>query len=69
MIYSAGACGRSGRGLLVRQMSAVIVGCQAEYLGARCGVGPEDIMVSCIENNDGDWSFGFGRAQFLTGEL
>ncbi|MGY5802397.1 tautomerase family protein [Rhizobium sp. LEGMi12c] len=40
-----------------------------DYLGQRCGVEPEDIMVSCIENSDADWSFGFGRAQFLTGEL
>lgn len=40
-----------------------------DYLGQRCGVRPEDIMVSCIENNDADWSFGFGRAQFLVGEL
>ncbi|KAA1183068.1 tautomerase family protein [Rhizobium tropici] len=40
-----------------------------EYLGKRCNVHPQDIMVSCIQNNDDDWSFGFGRAQFLTGEL
>ncbi len=39
------------------------------YLGERCGVPPEDVMVSCIENGDADWSFGDGRAQFLTGEL
>lgn len=41
----------------------------AENLGVACGIRPEDIMVSCIENGDADWSFGFGRAQFLTGEL
>jgi hypothetical protein len=40
-----------------------------EYLGKRCGVSPEDIMVSCIESGDADWSFGFGRAQFLAGDL
>ncbi|ANG98790.1 tautomerase [Brucella pseudogrignonensis] len=40
-----------------------------EHLGERCGVKPEDIMVSCIENSDVDWSFGFGRAQFLVGDL
>jgi hypothetical protein len=40
-----------------------------ENLGSRCSVRPEDIMVSCSENTDADWSFGFGRAQFLTGEL
>jgi hypothetical protein len=26
-------------------------------------------MVSCMVNSDEDWSFGHGRAQFLTGEL
>jgi hypothetical protein len=26
-------------------------------------------MVSFVENTDEDWSFGHGRAQFLTGEL
>jgi len=25
--------------------------------------------VSITDNNDDDWSFGYGRAQFLTGEL
>lgn len=40
-----------------------------ENLGERCGVAAGDVMVSCIENTDADWSFGLGKAQFLTGEL
>ena len=36
---------------------------------AACGLRPEDIMVSVVVNDDADWSFGLGRAQFLTGEL
>jgi hypothetical protein len=28
-----------------------------------------DIVVSITSNSDADWSFGYGRAQFLTGEL
>ncbi|MEZ2408848.1 tautomerase family protein [Bosea sp. RCC_152_1] len=40
-----------------------------QYLGKRCGARPQDIDVSFVENTDADWSFGFGRAQFLTGEL
>jgi hypothetical protein len=28
-----------------------------------------DIVVSIVTNSDADWSFGNGRAQFLTGEL
>jgi hypothetical protein len=27
------------------------------------------VMVTIVENNDEDWSFGLGRAQFLTGGL
>lgn len=34
-----------------------------------CGIDPEDVVVSFIINSDADWSFGKGRAQFLTGEL
>ena len=34
-----------------------------------CGIKPSDVMVSLVENTDEDWSFGLGRAQFLTGEL
>ncbi|AWN41941.1 tautomerase family protein [Methylobacterium durans] len=40
-----------------------------EKLEARCGIAPADVMVSCVVNSDEDWSFGHGRAQFLTGEL
>ena len=38
-------------------------------LEAACGIAPADVMVSCVVNSDADWSFGHGRAQFLTGEL
>jgi hypothetical protein len=40
-----------------------------ENLETDCGIAPSDVMVSCMENKDEDWSFGHGRAQFLTGEL
>lgn len=40
-----------------------------EKLEARCGIAPADVMVSCVVNADEDWTFGHGRAQFLTGEL
>lgn len=40
-----------------------------KMLGRQCGIPPEDVMISCTENTDADWSFGYGRAQFLTGEL
>ncbi|ULT56378.1 tautomerase family protein [Neobacillus drentensis] len=34
-----------------------------------CDIEPKDIMVSIVTNGAADWSFGFGEAQFLTGEL
>jgi phenylpyruvate tautomerase PptA (4-oxalocrotonate tautomerase family) len=33
------------------------------------GIEQNDIVVSVVTNSDADWSFGNGRAQFLTGEL
>jgi hypothetical protein len=41
----------------------------AEKLQAVCGLSPDDLVVALIENSDADWSFGRGRAQFLTNEL
>lgn len=40
-----------------------------ERLANGCGISPSDVVVTFITNNDEDWSFGLGRAQFLTGEL
>jgi phenylpyruvate tautomerase PptA (4-oxalocrotonate tautomerase family) len=34
-----------------------------------CGIKASDIVVSVTQNADEDWSFGYGRAQFITGEL
>jgi hypothetical protein len=38
-------------------------------LKENCGIESSDVMVNIVTNTDADWSFGFGRAQFLTGEL
>jgi phenylpyruvate tautomerase PptA (4-oxalocrotonate tautomerase family) len=35
----------------------------------RCGMKASDVVVSITQNTDEDWSFGYGRAQFITGEL
>ncbi|MGN7949389.1 tautomerase family protein [Microbacterium sp. 22215] len=40
----------------------------AERLAA-VGVSGEDVFIGYVENGPQDWSFGFGRAQYLTGEL
>ncbi|MCU1407678.1 MAG: tautomerase [Glaciihabitans sp.] len=36
---------------------------------AEVGVAGEDVFIGYVENGPQDWSFGFGRAQYLTGEL
>ena len=36
---------------------------------ADAGVLGEDVFIGYVENTAGDWSFGFGRAQYMTGEL
>lgn len=41
----------------------------AHRLKEECGLGGNDLIVTCSQNEKEDWSFGYGRAQFLTGEL
>ncbi|WP_267360915.1 MULTISPECIES: tautomerase family protein [unclassified Methylobacterium] len=52
-----------------REMKQAFYRLLCEYLQERCGVEPTDVVVSMVSNTDDDWSFGHGRAQFLTGEL
>ena len=40
-----------------------------EELQKSCGIAASDVVISMVSNTDDDWSFGHGRAQFLTGEL
>ncbi|EJF01264.1 tautomerase family protein [Liquorilactobacillus mali] len=40
-----------------------------ERLNNELGIRKEDIMFSLVPNNDDDWSFGNGEAQFLNGKL
>ncbi|SIT38968.1 putative tautomerase YrdN (fragment) [Paraburkholderia ribeironis] len=40
-----------------------------ENLQTKCGISPDDVIVSIVESDDADWSFGRGRAQFITKEL
>ena len=34
-----------------------------------CGIAATDVVGSLVISQDEDWSFGLGKAQFLTGEL
>ena len=40
-----------------------------QELETSCGLNPSDVVVCVVPNTDSDWSFGNGRAQFITGEL
>lgn len=51
------------------QQKQAIYAALAERLGEAGLVRPEDLIISVVENSFEDWSFGHGRAQFLTGEL
>jgi hypothetical protein len=52
-----------------REMKELFYKLLVEELEKSCGIAPSDVVVSMVTNSDEDWSFGLGRAQFLTGEL
>jgi len=52
-----------------RAMKEAFYSSLVEKLNAACGIAPSDVLVTFVTNTDEDWSFGLGRAQFLTGEL
>jgi phenylpyruvate tautomerase PptA (4-oxalocrotonate tautomerase family) len=52
-----------------RQMKESFYRLLVERLAGHCGISPDDVIVNFVTNADEDWSFGAGRAQFLTGEL
>ena len=56
---------QGGRTPAVKQQLFALL---SERLGLK-GVPAEDVFVGITENRAVDWSFGFGRAQYMTGEL
>ncbi len=69
---------RSAEGVLVvsitqqgrsREQKEAMYRALAERLEEAGLVRQEDLIISVSANTVEDWSFGFGRAQFLTGEL
>ena len=52
-----------------REMKEQFYKGMAEQLEKVCGVAPSDVMMNFVTCTDEDWSFGMGRAQFLTKEL
>lgn len=52
-----------------REMKELFYRLLVAELEQSCGIAATDVVVSMVTNSDEDWSFGLGRAQFLTGEL
>jgi Tautomerase enzyme len=49
-----------------REMKEAFYRLLVERLASSCGISPQDVVVNFVTNADEDWSFGAGRAQFLT---
>ncbi|MDJ0354630.1 tautomerase family protein [Paenarthrobacter sp. PH39-S1] len=56
---------QSGRSRTAKQSLFAAI---SERLAA-VGVGGQDVFLGYVENTAEDWSFGYGRAQYMTGEL
>lgn len=52
-----------------REMKEQFYKLTVEELEKSCGIAPADVMMNFVTCTDEDWSFGLGRAQFLTKEL
>ncbi len=52
-----------------REMKETFYRLAVSELQSHCGIAPSDVMINMVTCTDEDWSFGLGRAQFLTGEL
>jgi len=52
-----------------REMKETFYKRMVEELESACGIKPSDVMMNFVTCTDEDWSFGMGRAQFLTNEL
>ena len=52
-----------------REMKELFYRLAVEEIEKACGIPSSDVMINFVTAGDEDWSFGHGRAQFLTGEL
>ncbi|MEC5317565.1 tautomerase family protein [Brenneria populi subsp. brevivirga] len=41
----------------------------AEEFSRHCGIEGHDLMITFINNDRSDWSFGHGEAQYVAGKL
>lgn len=51
------------------QQKQLFMSALCRELKENCGIAGSDLMISFITNSKGDWSFGNGVAQYITGEL
>lgn len=56
---------QAGRSTAVKQQLYAAI---ADSL-SKLGVAGEDVFIGYVENTPADWSFGFGRAQYVEGDL
>lgn len=56
---------QGGRSTEVKQRLYATIAASLE----RVGVPGEDVFIGYVENTPADWSFGFGRAQYVEGDL
>jgi phenylpyruvate tautomerase PptA (4-oxalocrotonate tautomerase family) len=56
---------QGGRSTEVKQRLYATIAASLE----RVGVSGEDVFIGYVENSAADWSFGFGRAQYVEGDL
>jgi phenylpyruvate tautomerase PptA (4-oxalocrotonate tautomerase family) len=56
---------QAGRSTTVKQQLYAAI---ADSL-SRLGVAGNDVFIGYVENTPSDWSFGFGRAQYVEGDL
>lgn len=56
---------QAGRSQEAKQSLFAAVAAKLDELG----IAGENVFIGYVENTAGDWSFGFGRAQYVTGEL
>jgi phenylpyruvate tautomerase PptA (4-oxalocrotonate tautomerase family) len=52
-----------------REMKEKFYKRMTEELEKQCSIAPSDVMMNFVICTDEEWSFGLGRAQFLTKEL
>jgi 4-oxalocrotonate tautomerase len=57
------------RGKKTRSQKEKLYTFLARNLRRDCGLDPADLVVSITENESEDWSVGYGKPQFLDGEL